>query len=854
MNGNRKGHCAKSRLCAMMNPRGITLTTLVVTIVVLLILASIATYSGIEAIDNSKRTKFIAELKIMQSHVNQWYEDCKPNNVQTWSGNIEEKYSGSGAIWLGSTNTDDSAIIEKAKNTLTVAGITINANNFYYLSSSTLERLGVEGVSQDVLVSIQDRKVVSYLGLKYKNAMYYTIDSLDGENGIDAIYNVDYTNPNSGQPSFSVKAECLEPGISKITVYDIQYTTGYNTKWKVYYKKDYDTDWQTSDDLSFRVTQDGVYTIKLTNQNGDIVGTATAEIGAFAYKKKNSTLASSTNKATMNSKNPVIPQGFKAVDTDTAKWKYTDSTYSVVQGWNDGLVIEDDIGNQFVWVPCSLNEITENGQPKIVAYSKNFSYPSIYSASDLNTSNAFDTTTIDGVKYSAIPVRENEQVNTYGGFYVARFEAGLPTETLNQSDTLNNVYTEIPVSKYGSKLWNYIDYEHSYVAAEKMINNTSKYGKNKSGLITGTQWDTIMQWYAENDIPILANNQNWGTYTNLPYSINGLYFTNNTSNLWKNENVSHGSDDSLHIFHASGLNNNGYKKNIADLGGNVWEWTSEKFSIYRIFRACSANGSSTDYPVTYRNRQDSLSQSVGFRVVLYIQDEPQKEYVTDGLLAYYDAENNTGTGHSFATTTWKDLSGNNNDATLSGFDGTDASGWHSNYLAFDGQNDYVTGAFNSNGDITVEFIAKNKNTTNATMFMLNKWDTTQTSYQLWGGSHVRTPRLLVPRTSTETYVELSGGQLGYSGTNNITSYIISKNQNSINTYNNGKVLGQYNNLSFIQRFNFNNTNFTIGRWHTSNAYYSNQNVYAMRIYNRALTEDEIRQNYEIDKVRFNIQE
>ena len=31
-------------------------------------------------------------------------------------------------------------------------------------------------------------------------------------------------------------------------------------------------------------------------------------------------------------------------------------------------------------------------------------------------------------------------------------------------------------------------------------------------------------------------------------------------------------------------------------------------------------------------------------------------------------------------------------------------------------------------------------------------------------------------------------------------------------------------------------------------------VYAVRLYNRGLSEDEIRQNYEIDKVRFNIQD
>ena len=48
--------------------------------------------------------------------------------------------------------------------------------------------------------------------------------------------------------------------------------------------------------------------------------------------------------------NPTIPKGFKAVDTETAKWN--DSN-----GWQNGLVIEDATGDsttqgsQFVWVP-----------------------------------------------------------------------------------------------------------------------------------------------------------------------------------------------------------------------------------------------------------------------------------------------------------------------------------------------------------------------------------------------------------------------------------------------------------------------------------------------------------------------
>lgn len=53
---------------------GITLMSLVITIVILLILASIATYSGIEVIKSSKLTKFTTEMKIMQTQVNELYQ------------------------------------------------------------------------------------------------------------------------------------------------------------------------------------------------------------------------------------------------------------------------------------------------------------------------------------------------------------------------------------------------------------------------------------------------------------------------------------------------------------------------------------------------------------------------------------------------------------------------------------------------------------------------------------------------------------------------------------------------------------------------------------------------------------
>ena len=52
--------------------------------------------------------------------------------------------------------------------------------------------------------------------------------------------------------------------------------------------------------------------------------------------------------------NPIVPEGFKKVETDFASWKLESG---IPKGWNKGLVIEDDIGNQFVWVPVNLENV-----------------------------------------------------------------------------------------------------------------------------------------------------------------------------------------------------------------------------------------------------------------------------------------------------------------------------------------------------------------------------------------------------------------------------------------------------------------------------------------------------------------
>ena len=68
----------------------------------------------------------------------------------------------------------------------------------------------------------------------------------------------------------------------------------------------------------------------------------------------------------------------------------------------------------------------------------------------------------------------------------------------------------------------------------------------------------------------------------------------------------------------------------------------------------------------------------------------ENDYAANGLLARFDATNNVGTGHDNSAGTWKDLSGNNYDATLSNFTGEATSGWTEKSLIFDGVDDFAT--------------------------------------------------------------------------------------------------------------------------------------------------------------------
>ena len=65
--------------------KGVKMISLVVTVIILMILASITTYSGISSAKESRYYNAIHQMKIMQSEVNTWYEDKKNGDETKWN-------------------------------------------------------------------------------------------------------------------------------------------------------------------------------------------------------------------------------------------------------------------------------------------------------------------------------------------------------------------------------------------------------------------------------------------------------------------------------------------------------------------------------------------------------------------------------------------------------------------------------------------------------------------------------------------------------------------------------------------------------------------------------------------------
>ena len=283
----------------------------------------------------------------------------------------------------------------------------------------------------------------------------------------------------------------------------------------------------------------------------------------------------------------------------------------------DGIVIEDDVGNQFVWIPAKTGTgatiHTTVGDKTIV-------YKRTALDDQVATGEIDETTNSEKIKRSSsesyyytekMPTDEEASVNVNGGYYIGRYEAGdkVSTDAGKMRASGDNQQNEVSI-KAGQAPYVWATYENQKKLAEGMDTVRKYTGITK--LTSSYAWDTAIN-FIKIKTPDYDSNSPQGNYNDITFSYA------NVGETEKTQIKENGSSQLVPTGQTTAVSN------IYDMGGNAYERTTESYSS-TSYPISTRGGSYTDsasyYPAGDRGGDNGNAYSSNsFRVTLFCSTE-----------------------------------------------------------------------------------------------------------------------------------------------------------------------------------------------------------------------------------------